>query len=169
MWQNGGVSLSPRGVAAVAGVECSKEDALGETRKFFLESMKHITFKVFSCVLFFDSKTPSEWLWLWLSPAFSCLSFSLSIHTHTHINLVTIIVYYISWSTLYFLVLTNPAPAWVLVKASFSTSDTIVTLYRHWSTNRFVSLDTRCIYIYIHKKIGVWISSHNHWYTLVMT
>jgi len=65
--------------------------------RFFLESMKHITFKVFSCLLFVHSETPSEWLWLWLSPAVSRLSFSLSIHTHTDIHIVTIIIYYISW------------------------------------------------------------------------
>ena len=61
----------------------------------FLESMKQITFNVFSCLLFVDSETPSEWLWLWLSPAVSRLSFSLSTHVHTHIHIVTIIVYYI--------------------------------------------------------------------------
>ena len=45
-------------MAAVAGVEGSEEDALGES--FFLESMKHITFYVLSCLLFVDSETPSE-------------------------------------------------------------------------------------------------------------
>jgi hypothetical protein len=51
--------------------------------------MKHITFNVFSCRLFFDSETPSESLlvWIWLSSPVSCLSFSLSIHTHTHIHI----------------------------------------------------------------------------------
>jgi len=38
------------------------------------------------------------------------------------------------------MVLTKLAPAWVPIKASFSTSDTIVTLYRHRSTNQCVSL-----------------------------
>jgi len=64
---------------------------------FFFESMEHITFNVFSCLLFVDSETPSEWLWLWLSPAVSRLSFPLSIHTHTRIHVVTIVVYYIFW------------------------------------------------------------------------
>jgi len=63
---------------------------------FFFQSMKHITFNVFSCLLFVDSETPSEWLWLWLLPA-SRLSFALSIHIHTRIHIVTIIVHYISW------------------------------------------------------------------------
>jgi len=56
-----------------------------------------ITFNVFSCLLFIDSETPSEWLWLWLMPAVSRLSFCFSIHTHTHTHIVTIIGYYISW------------------------------------------------------------------------
>jgi hypothetical protein len=34
-----------------------KADSLEE---IFFESMKHITFNVFSCRLFFDSETPSE-------------------------------------------------------------------------------------------------------------
>ena len=38
-------------------------------------------------------------------------------------------------ATPYFLVLTKPVPAQVPDKASFSISDTIVTLYKHRSTN----------------------------------
>jgi len=34
-----------------------QEDALGV---IFFESMKYITFNVFSCLLFVDSETPSE-------------------------------------------------------------------------------------------------------------
>ena len=82
------------------------------------------------------------WLWdsIWmiviltLARCFSSLFFSLYTYTYTY----TYCYYY---CILYFLVLTKPAPAWVPVKASFSTSDTIVTLYRHRSTNLFVSLD----------------------------
>jgi len=59
---------------------------------WFFESMKHITFNVFSCLLIVDYETPSEWLWLWLSPVVSRLSFSFSIHTHTHTHIVTVIV-----------------------------------------------------------------------------
>ena len=36
--------------------------------------------------------------------------------------------------------MTKPVPAWVPLKASFSTSDIIVKLYKHRSTNRFASL-----------------------------
>jgi len=39
------------------GVGDSQEDALGV---IFFERMKHITFNVFSCLLFVDSETPSE-------------------------------------------------------------------------------------------------------------
>ena len=70
---------------------------------------------------------------LTLARCFSSLFFSLYTYTYTY----TYCYYY---CILYFLVLTKPAPAWVPVKVSFSTSDTIVTLYRHRSTNRFVSL-----------------------------
>ena len=81
------------------------------------------------------------WLWdsIWiivtltLASCFSSLFSSLYTYTYTY----TYCYYY---CILYFLVLTKPALAWVPVKASFSTSDTIVTLYRHRSTNRFVSL-----------------------------
>jgi len=37
----------------------------------FFESMKHITFNVFSCLLFSASETPSESLCLWLLPVVS--------------------------------------------------------------------------------------------------
>jgi len=37
--------------------------------------------------------------------------------------------------------MTKPAPAWAPLESSFSTSDTIVTLDRHQSTNQCVSLD----------------------------
>jgi len=90
--------------------------------------MKHITFNVFSCLLFVDSETPSD-----CARCFSSLFPSLYAYTYTY----TYCYYY---RILYFLVLTKPAPAWVPVKASFSTSDTIVSLYRHRSTNRFASL-----------------------------
>jgi len=40
------------------------------------------------------------------------------------------------YPNLYFLILTKPVPAQVPVKASFSTSETIVTLYSHRSTNQ---------------------------------
>jgi len=110
---------------------------------FFFELMKNITFNVFSCLLF-DSETPFEphlscvcWLWdsIWLivtlslSHCFLSFFFSLYIYTYAY-------TYFI----IYFLVLTKPVPAWIPVKACFSTSDTIVTLYRYRSTNRFVSL-----------------------------
>jgi len=96
VWQHGGVSLPPYCFAAGAGVGGSQEleDALGV---IFFESMKHITFNVFICLLFSDSETPSESSWFWLSPAVSRLSFFLCIHTHTYIRIITIIVYYISW------------------------------------------------------------------------
>jgi len=70
---------------------------------------------------------------LTIDRCFSSLLFSLYTYTYTY-------AYCYYCCILYSLVLTKPAPAWVLVKASFSTSDTIVTLYRHRSTNRFVSL-----------------------------
>jgi len=72
---------------------------------------------------------------LTLAPGRCFSSLFLSLYTYTYTY--TYCYYY---CILYFLVLTKPAPAWVPVKASFSTSDTIVTLYRHRSTNRFVSL-----------------------------
>ena len=53
----GGVSLSPRGFAAGAGVGGGQEDAL---EVIFFESMKDIIFNVFSCPLFLDSETPFE-------------------------------------------------------------------------------------------------------------
>jgi len=70
---------------------------------------------------------------LTLARCFSSLFVFLYTYTYTY-------TYCYYHYILYFLVLTKPAPAWVPVKASFSTSDTIVTLYRHRSTNRFVSL-----------------------------
>ena len=77
------------------------------------------------------------WLWdsIWmivtltLARCFSSLFFSLCTYTYTY----TYCYYY---CILYFLA----APAWVPVKATFSTSDTIVILYRHWSKNWLVSL-----------------------------
>jgi len=44
-------------VAAGAGVGGGQEDALGV---IFFESIEHITFNVFPCLLFVDSETPSE-------------------------------------------------------------------------------------------------------------
>jgi len=41
-----------------AGLGGGHEDALGVI--FFFNSMKHITFNTFSCLLFVDSETPSE-------------------------------------------------------------------------------------------------------------
>jgi len=84
------------------------------------------------------------WLWdsIWmivtltLARCFSSLFFSVYTYTYTY----TYCDYY---CILHFLLLTKPAPAWVPVKASLSTSDTIVTLYRHRSTNRVVSLESR--------------------------
>jgi len=88
------------------------------------------------------------------------VSLFLSLYTHIYIHILLLLLYTIigsvlaqmafplhaseisdksetgTWEeirlrpTLYFLVLTKPAPAWVPVKASFSTSDTIVTLPR---------------------------------------
>jgi len=95
---------------------------------FLLESMKHIAFNVFFCLLFVDS----FWMivTLTLARCFSSLFLSLYTYTYTY----TYCYYY---CILNFLVLTKPALAWVPVKASFSTSNTIFTLYRHRSTNRF--------------------------------
>ena len=45
------------GVGSAVGVGGDQEDALGV---IFFESMKHIIFNVFSCLLFSDSETPSE-------------------------------------------------------------------------------------------------------------
>ena len=131
MWQNGVVSLSPRGVATVAGVE---EDALGEIF-FGINETHYLECLVLSLVCWLGLRD-SIWMIvpLTLARCFSSLFLSLSIHTHSNIRI------YILLLLSYFLVLTKPAPAWVPVKASFSTSDTIVTLYRHRSTNRFVSL-----------------------------
>ena len=153
MWQHGGVSLSPRGVSEGAGEGVGQEDALGVI--FFWINEKHylqcllLSFvwlwdslpSMFSlvfcltlrlhlnliCLVFVDCETPSDWLWPWV--CFSSFFFSLYIYTYAY-------TYFI----IYFLVLTKPVPAWILVKASFSTSDTIETLYRYRSTNRFVSL-----------------------------
>jgi len=140
VWQHGGVSLSPRGVSAGAGVGGGQEDALGV---IFFELMKNIAFNVFSCLLF-DSETQFElhlscvcWLrdsiWLIvilsLTDCFSSLFFSLYMYKYAY-------TYFI----IHFLVLTKPVPAWIPVKAPFSTSDKIVTLYTYRSTNRFVSL-----------------------------
>jgi len=132
VWQHGGVSLSPRGVVAGAGVGGSQEDALGVI--FFWNNETHyLQFLLLSLV---------RWLWnsIWkmfvtviLVCCFSALFFSLYMYTHTY-------TYRCNNCILYFLVLTKPVPTWVPVKASFSTSDTIVTLYRHRSTNRCVSL-----------------------------
>jgi len=92
----------------------------------------------------FDSETQFElhlscvcWLWdsIWLivtlslTHCFSSLFFSLYVYTYAY-------TYFI----IYFLVLTKPVLAWFPVQASFSTSDTIVTLYTYRCTNRFVSL-----------------------------
>ena len=63
----------------------------------------------------------------------TCAFLFLYTYTYTY----TYCYYY---CILYLLVLTKLAPAWVPVKASFSTIDTIVTLYGHRYTNRFVSL-----------------------------
>ena len=59
------------------------------------------------------------------------LSFFFSLYIYT---------YAYTYFIIHFLVLTKPVPASIPVKASFSTSDTIVTLYRYRSMNRFVSL-----------------------------
>jgi len=64
-----------------------------------------------------------------LTHCFSSFFFSLYIYTYAY-----------TYSIIYFLVLTKPIPAWFPVKVSFSTSDTIVTIYTYRSTNRFVSL-----------------------------
>ena len=58
----------------------------------------------------------------------------LSLYIHIHVYILLLLLYTI-------FLLTKSVPAWVPVKASFSTSDTIVTLYRHRSTNLFVSLE----------------------------
>ena len=155
VWQHGGVSLSPRCVSAGAGVGGGEED-VRKMRVFFFELMKNITFNVFSCLLF-DSETPFEphlscvcWLWdfIWLivklslTLCFSSFFFSLYIYTYEY-------TYFI----IYLLVPTKQVPAWIPVKASFSTSDTIVTLYRHRSTNRCVSLQQiEVIFIWINEK-----------------
>jgi len=88
------------------------------------------------------------WLWdsIWmivtLTLARCFLSLFSSLYTYTYTY-----TYCYYDCILCFLVLTKPAPVWVPVKASFSTSDTIVTLYRHQSTNRFVSLNITFITI----------------------
>jgi len=132
VWQHGGVSLSPRGVAAGAGVGGGQEDALGVIF-FRINETHYLQFLLLSLV---------RWLWnsIWktsvtviLVRCFSALFFSLCMYTYTY-------TYRRNNCILYFLVLTKSVPAWVPVKASFSTSDTIVTLYRHRSTNRCVSL-----------------------------
>ena len=131
MWQHGGVGLPPRGVAAGAGVGGGQQDALGViflNQWNTLPSMSSLVSFVF-------------WLWesIWvlvtltLARCVSSLLFSLYTYTYTY----TYCYYY---CILYFLVLTKPAPAWVPVKASLSTSGTIVTPYRHQSTNWFVPL-----------------------------
>jgi len=135
VWQHGGVSPSPRGLAAGAGVGGGQEDALGVIFLWINET-NYLQCLLLSLVC---------WIWdsIWmivtltLARCFSSLFFSLYTYTYTY----TYCYYY---CILYFLVLTKPAPAWVPVKASFSPSDTIVTLYRHQSTNRFVSLDDIC-------------------------
>jgi len=125
VWQHEGVSLSPRGVAAGAGLRGGQEDALG-VNFFWINEARYLQCLLLSLIC---------WLWdsivtLTLARCFSSLFFSLYTYTYTY----TYCYYYC------ILVLTKPAPAWVPVKASFSTSDTIVTLYRHRSTNRFVLL-----------------------------
>jgi len=45
------------GVAAGAGVGGGQKDEFG---MIFFESMKRITFNVFSCLLFVESETPSD-------------------------------------------------------------------------------------------------------------
>ena len=135
VWQNGGVRLSPRGVAAGAGVGGCQEDALGVM--FFWINETHYL----QCLLLSLGCWLSVWMivTLTIDRCFSSLLFSLYTYTYTY-------AYCYYYCTLYSLVLTKPAPAWVPVKASFSTSDTIVTLYRHRSTNRFVSLVSVTIY-----------------------
>ena len=101
--------------------------------------MKNITFNVF------------VWLWdsIW-TPSVLCL---LTLRLHLIdcdpesqslflVSLLSLYIYTYAYTCfiIYFLVLTKPIPVWIPVKASFSTSDTIVTLYRYRSTNRCVSL-----------------------------
>jgi len=130
VWQHGGVRLSPRGVAAGAGVGGCQEDALGVM--FFWINETHYL----QCLLLSLGCWLSVWMivTLTIDRCFSSLLFSLYTYTYTY-------AYCYYYCILYSLVLTKPAPAWVPVKASFSTSDTIVTLYRHRSSNRFVSLE----------------------------
>jgi len=118
VWQHEGVSLSPRGVAAGAGLGGGQEDALGVIF-FWINETHYLQCLLLSLVC---------WLWdsIWiivtstLARCFSSLFFSLYTYAYTYMY-----CYYYC-----ILVLTKPAPAWVPVKASFSTSDTIVTLYR---------------------------------------
>ena len=133
VWQHGGVSLSPRCVDAGAGVGGGQEDALGMIF-FGINETHYLQLLLLSLV---------RWLWnsIWkmfvtaiLVRCFSALFFYLYMYTYTY-------RYRYKNCILYFLVLTKPVPVWVPVKASFSTSDTIVTLYRHRSTNRFVPLE----------------------------
>ena len=126
MWQHGGVSLSPRGFAAGPGVGGGQEHAL-EVIFFSINETHYLQCILLSLVC---------WLWdsIWMIVTVTLARFSsllCSLYTYT---------YTYTYCYYYCIVLTKPAPAWVPVKASFSTSDTIVILYRHRSTNRFVSL-----------------------------
>ena len=146
MWQHGGVSLSLQGVAAGVGLGGGQEDALGVI--FFGINETHYP----QCLLLCLVSWLRDYIWmivtLTLTRCFSSLFFSLYTYTYTY-------TYCYCYCILYFLVLTKPAPAWVPFEASFSASDTIATLYRHRSTNRFVSLDkpTTCQVPLVHPKL----------------
>ena len=62
------------------------------------------------------------------------VSLFLSLYIHIHVYILLLLLYTI------FLVTDKTGTGLSSGKRSFSTSDTIVTLYRHRSTNRFVSL-----------------------------
>ena len=126
-WRSWSIST---GLSAGAGLGGGQEDALGVIF-FWINKTHYLQCLLLSLVC---------WLWnsIWmivtsLACCFLSLFFSLYTYTYTY-------TYRHYYCILYFLVLTKTAPAWVSVKASFRTSDTIVTLYRHRSTNRFVSL-----------------------------
>jgi len=129
--------------------------------------MKHITFNVFSCLLFSDSETPSESLWLWLSPAVLRLIFSFSIHTHTHTHIVTVIVYY-----------TQLAPA--CVKAFFPWFVCLFVVIKHYKWHNRDTLQTpvheptleKCVMWWCHDYLYVsrlFFSLSIHMYTYTYT
>jgi len=139
VWQNGGVSLSPRGVAAVAGVEGSQEDVLGEIF-FGINETYYLQCLLLSLIC---------WLWdsIWmvvtltLARCFSSLFFSLYTYTYK----CTYCYYY---RILYFLVLTNPASH----RLDFQLKRLLVPVTQSWHFTdtgpRTGLYDDDCFYYY---------------------